>query len=84
MTTADHHRERLIANARAAGITIEAIDLPGFGEVAVSYRRDFRRRWMATSMHTFTFIAPHPPPTPAELTHSHQRARSTPRRTSQA
>ena len=67
MTAASDHYRRLVENARASGIRMDEIDLPGFGRVAVSYRRDFRWRWMATTLHVFTFVAPRPAATVPEL-----------------
>ena len=67
MATADEHCEHLVRRAQEAGIQFADAELGEFGQVRVSYRRNFRWRWVATTLHVFTFMAALPAATAEDL-----------------
>lgn len=67
MAAADEHYEHLVRRAQETGIQLDDVELGEFGRVKVSYRREFRWRWVATTLHVFTFMAALPSATAEDV-----------------
>lgn len=50
-------RDEIVRRVHGAGYEVRGVDVGEFADVAITYRSDFRWSWLATKMHTFTFIA---------------------------
>lgn len=57
MASATDRCNEIVGRARDAGYDVSSATVGDFTDVAVTYRSDFRWTWLATRMHTFTFVA---------------------------
>lgn len=57
MASTTDRRNEIVGRARNAGYDVSSVAVGDFTDVVVTYRSDFRWTWLATRMHTYTFIA---------------------------